>query len=188
MGGCLVAISGMCAGRGGASAGSAGGPDSSPGALRMARGGPLRRAQRRHRSANAARRGIHWRAICWLESWWRPEKRDSGLPPETTRFSKKSLTSTRRSTAESSTPLGTTVEGDADARRDTTSAWGTILVCPHALLDAPDLARIGMHAGPIPRPGNPASHGCIQLAATFRNSALSNGADWNAGPHHPLGR
>jgi lipoprotein-anchoring transpeptidase ErfK/SrfK len=26
---------------------------------------------------------------------------------------------------------------------------------------------IGMHAGPIPRPGNPASHGCIRLPRPF---------------------
>ena len=36
---------------------------------------------------------------------------------------------------------GNTVEGRRRCSPGHSSAWGTILVCPHALLDAPDLAR-----------------------------------------------
>ena len=116
---------------------------------------------------------------------WQPGKRDSGRPPETIRSLKKSLTNTRRSTAELSTPREHS-EGRRRCPPGHSAAGGSVLVCPDAVLDAPDLAR---HRDAC-RTDTPAGQSGLtrvhSLAASLRNSALSNGADRNAGPHHPL--
>ena len=62
---------------------------------------------------------------------------------------------------------GNTVKGDADARRDTPPPGGRFLYAPMPYWMRLTWRGIGMHAGPIPRPGNPASHGCIRLPRAF---------------------
>jgi lipoprotein-anchoring transpeptidase ErfK/SrfK len=62
---------------------------------------------------------------------------------------------------------GNTVKGDADARRDTPPLGGRFLYAPMPYWMRLTWRGIGMHAGPIPRPGNPASHGCIRLPRPF---------------------
>jgi L,D-transpeptidase-like protein len=62
---------------------------------------------------------------------------------------------------------GNTVDGDADARRDTPPPGGRFLYAPMPYWMRLTWRGIGMHAGPIPRPGNPASHGCIRLPRPF---------------------
>jgi lipoprotein-anchoring transpeptidase ErfK/SrfK len=62
---------------------------------------------------------------------------------------------------------GNTVKADADARRDTPPLGGRFLYAPMPYWMRLTWRGIGMHAGPIPRPGNPASHGCIRLPRTF---------------------
>jgi lipoprotein-anchoring transpeptidase ErfK/SrfK len=62
---------------------------------------------------------------------------------------------------------GNTVKGDADARRDTAPPGGRFLYAPMPYWMRLTWRGIGMHAGPIPRPGNPASHGCIRLPRPF---------------------
>jgi lipoprotein-anchoring transpeptidase ErfK/SrfK len=62
---------------------------------------------------------------------------------------------------------GNTVRADADARRDTPPPGGRFLYAPMPYWMRLTWRGIGMHAGPIPRPGNPASHGCIRLPRPF---------------------
>ena len=62
---------------------------------------------------------------------------------------------------------GNTVKADADARRDTPPPGGRFLYAPMPYWMRLTWRGIGMHAGPIPRPGNPASHGCIRLPRAF---------------------
>jgi lipoprotein-anchoring transpeptidase ErfK/SrfK len=62
---------------------------------------------------------------------------------------------------------GNTVKGDADARRDSPPPGGRFLYSPMPYWMRLTWAGIGMHAGPIPRPGLPASHGCIRLPRAF---------------------
>jgi len=58
---------------------------------------------------------------------------------------------------------GSTVKADADARRDSPPEGGRFLYAPMPYWMRLTWRGIGMHAGPIPRPGSPASHGCIRL-------------------------
>lgn len=62
---------------------------------------------------------------------------------------------------------GNTVKSDADARRDSPPAGGRFLYAPMPYWMRLTWRGIGMHAGPIPRPGRPASHGCIRLPRRF---------------------
>jgi lipoprotein-anchoring transpeptidase ErfK/SrfK len=62
---------------------------------------------------------------------------------------------------------GNTVRADADARRDAPPPGGRFLYAPMPYWMRLTWRGIGMHAGPIPRPGNPASHGCIRLPRPF---------------------
>jgi lipoprotein-anchoring transpeptidase ErfK/SrfK len=62
---------------------------------------------------------------------------------------------------------GNTVKADADARRDSAPAGGRFLYAPMPYWMRLTWRGIGMHAGPIPRPGSPASHGCIRLPRRF---------------------
>ncbi len=60
-----------------------------------------------------------------------------------------------------------TVKADADVRRHSPPEGGRFVFALDALLDAPYVARHWTHAGRIPRPGSPASHGCIRLPREF---------------------
>jgi lipoprotein-anchoring transpeptidase ErfK/SrfK len=62
---------------------------------------------------------------------------------------------------------GNTVKADADARRDSPPPGGRFKYAPMPYWMRLTWRGIGMHAGPIPRPGRPASHGCIRLPRTF---------------------
>lgn len=62
---------------------------------------------------------------------------------------------------------GNTVNADADARRHSPPAGGKFLYAPMPYWLRLTWRGIGMHAGPIPRPGSPASHGCIRLPRAF---------------------
>lgn len=58
---------------------------------------------------------------------------------------------------------GNTINHDADARRDRPPPGGQFIYAPMPNWMRLTWGGIGMHAGPIPQPGTPASHGCIRL-------------------------
>ncbi len=62
---------------------------------------------------------------------------------------------------------GNTVKADADARRDSPPLGGRFLYARMPYWMRLTWRGIGMHAGPIPRPGSTASHGCIRLPRPF---------------------
>jgi lipoprotein-anchoring transpeptidase ErfK/SrfK len=62
---------------------------------------------------------------------------------------------------------GSTVRADADVRRHSPPAGGRFVFAPMPYWMRLTWRGIGMHAGRIPRPGNPASHGCIRLPREF---------------------
>ncbi|HEY5770956.1 MAG TPA: L,D-transpeptidase family protein [Terrimicrobium sp.] len=62
---------------------------------------------------------------------------------------------------------GSTVRADADVRRHSPPEGGRFVFAPMPYWMRLTWRGIGMHAGPIPRPGNPASHGCIRLPRAF---------------------
>jgi lipoprotein-anchoring transpeptidase ErfK/SrfK len=62
---------------------------------------------------------------------------------------------------------GNVVKADADVRRDTPPAGGRFAFAPMPYWMRLTWRGIGMHAGPIPRPGYRASHGCIRLPREF---------------------
>ena len=62
---------------------------------------------------------------------------------------------------------GSTVKADADARRDSPPEGGRFVFAPMPYWMRLTWRGIGMHAGRIPRPGSPASHGCIRLPREF---------------------
>jgi lipoprotein-anchoring transpeptidase ErfK/SrfK len=62
---------------------------------------------------------------------------------------------------------GDTVKADADVRRDRPPPGGRFVFAPMPYWMRLTWGGIGMHAGPIPRPGRPASHGCIRLPRDF---------------------
>ena len=62
---------------------------------------------------------------------------------------------------------GSTVRADADVRRHSPPEGGRFVFAPMPYWMRLTWRGIGMHAGPIPRPGNPASHGCIRLPRPF---------------------
>jgi lipoprotein-anchoring transpeptidase ErfK/SrfK len=62
---------------------------------------------------------------------------------------------------------GNMVNRDADVRRHTPPPGGRFLYAPMPYWMRLTWQGIGMHAGPIPRPGSPASHGCIRLPRPF---------------------
>jgi lipoprotein-anchoring transpeptidase ErfK/SrfK len=62
---------------------------------------------------------------------------------------------------------GSVVKGDADVRRDTPPEGGRFVFAPMPYWMRLTWRGIGMHAGPIPRPGRRASHGCIRLPREF---------------------
>lgn len=58
---------------------------------------------------------------------------------------------------------GTTVNPDADIRKDKVPRGFKFVHAPMPNWMRLTWTGIGMHAGPIPQPGTPASHGCIRL-------------------------
>jgi lipoprotein-anchoring transpeptidase ErfK/SrfK len=62
---------------------------------------------------------------------------------------------------------GNTVNADADVRRHSAPPGGRFLYAPMPYWMRLTWRGIGMHAGRIPRPGSPASHGCIRLPRAF---------------------
>lgn len=58
---------------------------------------------------------------------------------------------------------GQTVRPDADVRKHTPPPGGQFVFAPMPYWLRLTWRGIGLHAGPIPRPGEPASHGCIRL-------------------------
>ena len=58
---------------------------------------------------------------------------------------------------------GNTVNSNADIRKDLPPPGGQFLFAPMPYWMRLTWNGVGMHAGPIPHPGTPASHGCIRL-------------------------
>ncbi len=62
---------------------------------------------------------------------------------------------------------GNVVNSDADARRDKAPPGGEFVHAPMPYWMRITWRGVGMHAGRIPQPGEPASHGCIRLPEEF---------------------
>lgn len=62
---------------------------------------------------------------------------------------------------------GNVINSDADTRRDKAPPGGEFIHAPMPYWMRLTWRGIGMHAGHIPRPGEPASHGCIRLPEDF---------------------
>lgn len=62
---------------------------------------------------------------------------------------------------------GNLVNGDADARKHKPPPGGEFKFAPMPYWMRLTNRGIGMHAGHIPQPGEPASHGCIRLPRDF---------------------
>jgi len=58
---------------------------------------------------------------------------------------------------------GNTINRDADVRKNSPPPGGRFVFAPMPYWMRLTWSGIGMHAGPIPRPGTAASHGCIRL-------------------------
>ncbi|WP_190275778.1 L,D-transpeptidase [Thiorhodovibrio frisius] len=69
---------------------------------------------------------------------------------------------------------GKLVKRNAKAGRDAVPAGGRFVGArmPHFLRMTYD--GVGMHAGPIPRPGSPASHGCIRMPAQLADALFDH--------------
>jgi len=63
--------------------------------------------------------------------------------------------------------MGNEVNGNADVRKDRPPAGGKFIFAPMPYWMRLTWTGIGMHAGPIPEPGTPSSHGCIRLPSEF---------------------
>jgi lipoprotein-anchoring transpeptidase ErfK/SrfK len=62
---------------------------------------------------------------------------------------------------------GNVVNSDADARTDKAPPGGEFVHAPMPYWMRLTWRGVGMHAGRIPEPGEPASHGCIRLPEEF---------------------
>lgn len=62
---------------------------------------------------------------------------------------------------------GNVVNSDADTRKHKAPPGGEFVHAPMPYWMRLTWSGIGMHAGHIPRPGEPASHGCIRLPEKF---------------------
>ncbi len=69
---------------------------------------------------------------------------------------------------------GEIVVYDADSRRDEIPEGGSFVGASMAYWMRLSPDGIGMHAGPIPRPGSPASHGCIRLPSKMARILFEN--------------
>lgn len=62
---------------------------------------------------------------------------------------------------------GFTINGDARRGRDPVPKGGEFVPAPMPYWQRLTSYGIGMHGGPIPQPGEPASHGCIRMPFDF---------------------
>jgi lipoprotein-anchoring transpeptidase ErfK/SrfK len=62
---------------------------------------------------------------------------------------------------------GNVVDADADSRKDKAPPGGEFVHAPMPYWMRLTWNGVGMHAGRIPEPGEPASHGCIRLPEEF---------------------
>jgi hypothetical protein len=62
---------------------------------------------------------------------------------------------------------GTVIDPDADTRKDRPPPGGEFVHAPMPYWMRLTWSGIGLHAGHIPEPGEPASHGCIRLPEDF---------------------
>jgi lipoprotein-anchoring transpeptidase ErfK/SrfK len=69
---------------------------------------------------------------------------------------------------------GTVVDWDAKAGREKIPAGGRFVGAPMPYWMRLTSYGIGMHAGPIPHPGSPASHGCIRLPEYIAQKLFEN--------------
>jgi lipoprotein-anchoring transpeptidase ErfK/SrfK len=58
---------------------------------------------------------------------------------------------------------GKVVVHDADTRRHSIPEGGKFVGCPMPYWMRLTGSGVGMHVGPIPNPGSPASHGCVRM-------------------------
>ncbi len=68
---------------------------------------------------------------------------------------------------------GSIIDGDAAAGREPVPKGGRFLGAPMPYWMRLTSYGIGMHAGPIPDPGYPASHGCIRLPLEMAETLFS---------------
>jgi len=69
---------------------------------------------------------------------------------------------------------GTVLVADADSRKDKVPAGARYVGAPMPNWMRLTSSGIGMHAGPIPNPGSPASHGCIRMPANMARTLYAN--------------
>lgn len=69
---------------------------------------------------------------------------------------------------------GSVVVRDADTRKHAVPPGGRYVGAPMPYWMRLTDSGIGMHAGPIPRPGRPASHGCIRMPREMARIVFAN--------------
>ena len=69
---------------------------------------------------------------------------------------------------------GTVLVPDADSRKDKVPAGARYVGAPMPNWMRLTSYGIGMHAGPIPNPGSPASHGCIRMPEKMAQALFTN--------------
>lgn len=69
---------------------------------------------------------------------------------------------------------GTLLVDDADTRRDSVPPGGRYVGAAMPYWMRLTDSGIGMHVGPIPNPGQPASHGCIRMPRTMAQILFQN--------------
>jgi lipoprotein-anchoring transpeptidase ErfK/SrfK len=69
---------------------------------------------------------------------------------------------------------GGVVNSDADARTDAIPSGGRYVGASMPYWMRLTSSGIGMHAGPIPNPGSPASHGCIRMPRFMARQLFQN--------------
>ncbi len=69
---------------------------------------------------------------------------------------------------------GSLLVPDADSRKHDVPEGGDYLGASMPYWMRLTSSGIGMHAGPIPRPGSPASHGCIRMPADMAQKLFTN--------------
>lgn len=69
---------------------------------------------------------------------------------------------------------GNVVRGDADSRRHVAPAGGRFQGASMPYWMRLTRGGVGMHMGPIPNPGRPASHGCIRMPQSMAQALFNN--------------
>ena len=75
---------------------------------------------------------------------------------------------------------GNVVKADADSRKDKIPAGGKYLGAEMPYWMRLTNRGIGMHVGPIPNPGSPASHGCIRMPQQMAVKLFENAPEGTA--------